>query len=120
MDTATAPVTSVDDQEWKAFQIENSKGFEFKFKIIGEEYTKAYSVDLVRIAPGGYSPVHLDRDNHAFYIIEGKGDIIIKDQKWEVGPGSVVKIPVGVLHSVRNTGSGPMLFLTIYDPPRQR
>lgn len=114
------PVSSADAVAWTPFAIENSQGFEFKFGIIGPEYTSAYSVDLVRVAPGGYSPRHVDGDNHAFYIISGKGEVAIQQRTWEVGPGSVVKIPVKIVHSVKNIGDEPLLFLTIYDPPRKR
>jgi len=114
------PITSTDSVAWTPFAIENSAGFEFKFGIIGSEYTDAYSVDLVRVAPGGYSPRHVDPDNHAFYIISGTGEIAIGQRTWQVGPGSVVKIPVKVVHSVKNVGADELLFLTIYDPPRKR
>jgi mannose-6-phosphate isomerase-like protein (cupin superfamily) len=117
---ASDSVIAAGDRDWQAFQIPGSHGFEFQFDLIGREYTAAYSIDLVRIAPGGASPTHLDRDNHAFYIIEGEGEITIADKIWPLRPGSVAKIPVGILHSLRNTGEAPLLFLTIYDPPRQR
>ncbi|MGG3470994.1 cupin domain-containing protein [Neobacillus pocheonensis] len=113
-------VLSVNNLEWKPFQVEGSQGFEFKFGIIGKEYTDAYSVDLVRVAPGGFSPVHIDYDNHSFYFIEGEGVVTIIDKRWEVGPGSVVKIPFGVIHSIENVGDVDLLFITIYDPPRNR
>lgn len=114
------PVISLDDFQWKPFSVENSQGFEFKFGVLGKEYSDAYSVDLVRIAPGGYSPVHIDPDNHAFYFMEGTGLVIIAGETHRVRPGSVVKIPFGALHSLQNTGQEDLLFLTIYDPPRQR
>jgi quercetin dioxygenase-like cupin family protein len=114
------PVVAADDRAWQSFQLGGSQGYEFKFDLIGREYTEAYSVDLVRIAPGGASPTHRDPDNHAFYIIEGEGEVTIGDKIWPLQPGSIAKIPVGILHSLRNTGSAPLLFLTIYDPPRER
>jgi quercetin dioxygenase-like cupin family protein len=114
------PVTSANSVDWTPFKVENSQGFNFKFGLIGSEYTGAYSVDLVSVDVGGYSPRHVDPDNHAFYIISGTGEIAIQDRTWQVGPGSVVKIPVQVVHSVKNIGDVPLLFLTIYDPPRKR
>jgi quercetin dioxygenase-like cupin family protein len=113
-------VLSVNESEWMPFNVEDSRGYEFKFGIIGNEYTDAYSMDLVRIAPGGYSPVHIDPDNHAFYFTEGTGIVIIAGEKFEVQAGSVVKIPFGAMHSMENTGAIPLVFLTIYDPPRNR
>jgi quercetin dioxygenase-like cupin family protein len=114
------PVTSIEQFEWKPLSVEGSKGYEFMFNLVGAEYTDAYSVDLVRVEPGGYSPVHIDPDNHAFYFIEGTGRVTIAGKPNAVGPGSVVKIPFGALHSIENTGSQHLLFLTIYDPPRKR
>jgi quercetin dioxygenase-like cupin family protein len=111
---------SVNDMEWKPFQVEKSQGYEFKFGIVGSEYTDAYSVDLVKIAPGGYSPVHTDPDNHAFYFIQGTGSVVIAGKPVAVAPGSVVKIPFGVVHAMHNSGPDEMVFITIYDPPRVR
>src|SRR5438445_5513477 len=62
-------VTQTFDTPWTSHQIEGSKGFEFIFNILGNEYTDAYNLDIVRVAVGGYSPLHIDPDNHAFYII---------------------------------------------------
>jgi mannose-6-phosphate isomerase-like protein (cupin superfamily) len=113
-------VTSSESLPWKPFSVENSQGYDFKFNLIDKEYTDAYSIDLVRVAPGGYSPVHFDPDNHAFFFIEGNGTVTIAGEASDVGPGSVVKIPFGALHAIRNTGEVPLVFLTIYDPPRVR
>ena len=113
-------VTSSDSLPWNMLSVEGSQGYEFKFNLIDKAYTDAYSVDLVRVAPGGHSPVHFDQDNHAFYFIEGAGTVTIAGEVHPVHSGSVVKIPFGALHSIENTGAGPLLFLTIYDPPRVR
>ena len=113
-------VTSSDSLPWKPLTVEDSEGYEFKFNLIDKAYTDAYSVDLVRVAPGGHSPVHFDPDNHAFYFIEGTGTVTIAGEVHAVRPGSVVKIPFGALHSIKNTGEAQLLFLTIYDPPRVR
>ena len=78
------------------------------------------AVDLERVQPRGYSLRHVDQDNHAFYIISDEGEVSIKDQSWPIAAGSVVKIPVKVVHAVKNTGTEPLLFITIYDPPRKR
>ena len=113
-------VTHIEQFDWKPVTVEGSQGYDFMFNLVAADYTDAYSVDLVRVAPGGFSPVHIDPDNHAFYFIEGSGRVTIAGQPHAVGPGSVVKIPFGALHSIENTGAGQLLLLTIYDPPRKR
>ncbi|MDW3688816.1 cupin domain-containing protein [Cupriavidus sp. CV2] len=113
-------VTQTFDTPWTPHQIEGSKGFEFIFNILGNEYTDAYNLDIVRVAVGGYSPLHIDPDNHAFYIVSGEGDIDIADSCHHVLPGAVVRIPRGVVHAIRNRGESELVLLTIYDPPRVR
>jgi quercetin dioxygenase-like cupin family protein len=113
-------VSNPDDRTWQPFSVEGATGFHFQFSLIGKEYTDAYSIDLVRVDPGGKSETHVDPDNHAFYFIEGEGEVCIANQRIAAKPGVVIKIPVGVAHSVANTGAEPLRFLTIYDPPRDR
>jgi mannose-6-phosphate isomerase-like protein (cupin superfamily) len=113
-------VTQVGDTPWISHQIEGSKGYEFIFNILGAEYTDAYNIDIARVAPGGYSPLHIDEDNHAFFILDGDGEIDIADKCYQVRAGSVVRIPRGVVHAIRNSGAGMLSLLSIYDPPRVR
>lgn len=113
-------VTRISDTTWTPHQIEGSKGFHFNFEILGAEYTDAYSVDIVRVEKGGYSPMHIDPDNHAFYVLGGEGEIDIADSQYQVQAGAVVRIPRGVVHAVRNIGNEDLVLLTIYDPPRIR
>lgn len=113
-------ITHITDTPWISHQIEGSRGFEFGFDILGGEYTDAFSVDIVRVAQGGYSPQHIDPDNHAFYILSGEAEIDIADACHRVQPGAIVRIPRGVVHAVRNAGDGDLVLLTIYDPPRVR
>jgi mannose-6-phosphate isomerase-like protein (cupin superfamily) len=113
-------VTHTFDTPWISHQIEGSAGYEFIFNILGPEYTDAYNIDIARVAPGGYSPQHIDQDNHAFFIIEGEAEIQIADESHPVRAGSVVRIPRGVVHAIRNSGKGTLMLLSIYDPPRVR
>lgn len=113
-------ITHITDTPWTPHQIEGSKGFEFIFDILAGEYTDAYSMDIVRVAEGGYSPPHIDPDNHAFYILGGEAEIDIADACHRAQSGAIVRIPRGVVHAVRNAGQGDLVLLTIYDPPRVR
>ncbi len=113
-------VSKPENRVWQPFSVEGAVGFHFQFSLIGKEYTDAYSIDLAQIDPGGRSETHVDPDNHAFYFIEGQGEVTIGGESIPVGPGVVIKIPVGVAHSLSNTGTTPLKLLTIYDPPRDR
>jgi mannose-6-phosphate isomerase-like protein (cupin superfamily) len=113
-------VTSPEQGPWISHEIEGSSGFKFVFDVLAAEYTDAYSMDLVSVAVGGFSPHHIDPDNHAFYILEGHADILVADQEYRVAKGEVIRIPKGVVHGIRNGGDVPLVMLAVYDPPRDR
>jgi mannose-6-phosphate isomerase-like protein (cupin superfamily) len=106
--------------DWKAFVADTLEGYALKPRVIGDEYTDAYSVDIVRVAPNGFSASHIDQARHAFFILEGEGRVTIGTETHIVYPGSVVKIPPGIPHAVNNDGAYVLVFLAIYDPPRKR
>lgn len=105
---------------WKAFEAEGVEGYELKPMILGDELTNAYSVDLMRVAEGGFSAAHTDHGRHAFAILEGQGCMVIDGQAFNFQRGDIVKVPQGSLHELRNHGGTPLEFLAIYDPPRRR
>lgn len=105
---------------WKAFEADGVKGYELKPMILGDELTNAYSVDLMRVAEGGFSAAHMDHGRHAFAILEGQGCMVIDGQTFNFQRGDIVKVPQGSLHALHNHGGAPLVFLAIYDPPRRR
>jgi len=113
-------VLNTDQIPWKAFTADTLKGYELRPSVIGAEYTDAYSMDVVRVAPGGWSASHVDQARHAFYVLSGEGRITVNDETFKVAAGSIVKIPPGVPHAVNNDSDASLVFLTMYDPPRQR
>ncbi|MGC1305027.1 MAG: cupin domain-containing protein [Caulobacteraceae bacterium] len=113
-------ITNPENGPWTSFQIEGSRGFNFVFDALAAEYTDAYSIDLVKVDVGGFSPYHIDPDNHAFYIVDGEAQMVIADLEYTVRKGEVARIPKGVVHSIANSGTTPLLMLAVYDPPRDR
>jgi quercetin dioxygenase-like cupin family protein len=58
-------------------------------------------VDVVRLPPGGSSPVHLHRGTeHFFYVLAGRGRIGIGQQLFPLRPGSVVWVAEGDVHQL--------------------
>jgi mannose-6-phosphate isomerase-like protein (cupin superfamily) len=56
----------------------------------------------------------------AHYTLSGHGEELVGDEWVSTGPGSVVFIPSGAFHQVRNTGSEPLRILAITTPPVSR
>ena len=63
--------------------------------------------------------VHEERDQF-FRFEEGRGQVDIDDNSYEVADGSGVVVPAGARHNVRNTGDGPLKLYTLYGPPEHQ
>jgi mannose-6-phosphate isomerase-like protein (cupin superfamily) len=69
------------------------------------------------IIPTGHAPLHAHPHEEAVYIISGRGRLWIEDQSvGELRPGSVVFFPIGVRHTLENTGEEPLKVLGAFSP----
>jgi quercetin dioxygenase-like cupin family protein len=78
----------------------------------------AYRV-MVGGVPGDYEgpPLHYHpHTDEAFYVAEGELTIVLTGQEFVAPAGTLVFIPRGVVHTVRNSGSAPMRGTIIVSP----
>ncbi|HVH65416.1 MAG TPA: cupin domain-containing protein, partial [Candidatus Acidoferrum sp.] len=69
------------------------------------------------IIPTGRAPLHAHPHEEAVYILEGRGRLWIEnDSAGELRPGSVVFFPIGVRHTLENTGREDMKVLGAFSP----
>jgi hypothetical protein len=62
-------------------------------------------------------PLHVhEREDEAFYILEGQFEFQVGEQTLTVGPGDVVVAARGVPHTFRNLGSSPARKLALAWP----
>ena len=50
------------------------------------------------------------------YVVEGKAFVRVGEGETVAGPGTLLTIPAGVHHYVRNEGDVPLFILTVYAP----
>ena len=113
-------VFSVDDMPWKDLKgLPGARGFEYK-SLTNDDYTKAFSCELVRLEPGDHSVPHIEPWNHLLFFTHGTGDVTISGKTSPVTPGTVCLVKAGEKHSLRNLGADDMIVMTVYDPPRKR
>jgi mannose-6-phosphate isomerase-like protein (cupin superfamily) len=113
-------VFSLDAVPWLDVSgLPGARGFEFK-PLTNDEYTSAYSCELIRLGPSDHSVPHIEPWSHLLYILSGTGDIVIDGQASTIGVGTVCQVKAGEKHSLRNLGEGEMVLLAIYDPPRKK
>ena len=75
-------------------------------------------VTWVEGGPGSQQATHAHADSEQMYVIvRGVGTMHVNDETEEVGPGTLVLVPPGATHSIRNDGDEPLVFVSATAPP---
>jgi mannose-6-phosphate isomerase-like protein (cupin superfamily) len=70
------------------------------------------------VPPGAETEAHFHpRTEEIYYVLRGRGLMILGDERKAVGPGDGIMIPPGIPHRIRNIGEGPLVFLCCCSPP---
>jgi mannose-6-phosphate isomerase-like protein (cupin superfamily) len=78
---------------------------------------QAQSLAEARIPSGGRTIPHLHpQTEEIYYILVGRGRMLIDGETREVGPGDAIAIPPGAAHQITNTGSEELKFLCCCAP----
>ena len=82
------------------------------------QQTARSQVAVMTIAAGADGgPEEEHGGDQIVYVIEGEALLRVGDTEHHVRSGTIVTIPARTLHHVRNPGSSPLFFLTVYAPP---
>jgi mannose-6-phosphate isomerase-like protein (cupin superfamily) len=75
------------------------------------------SLAEARVAPGLQTTPHYHpRTEEIYYILSGDGEMSIGGETRHVHAGDAIAIPPGEIHTIRNTGSGTLIFLCCCAP----
>ena len=86
------------------------------FRVLQE--TSRTQTAIMTIAPGADAgPEEVHRGDQIIYIVEGKALVQVDGKEYHADQGSLLTIPAGSGHHVRNPGTTPLFFLTVYAPP---
>lgn len=86
-------------------------------KVSAERTGGAYSLFEVEVGPGAGEPPHVQhRDDECLCVLEGRFEVLIEDELFEAGPGSVIYVPKGTLHAFEKANEGPGRLLAIHTP----
>ncbi len=76
-----------------------------------------FSMGFVTLeADGGQVPWHNQAQEEVYFVLEGRGEMCLGEEKREVGAGQLVFIPPGVFHQMTNLGPAPLKMLYCYGP----
>lgn len=83
-----------------------------------QNYNLSYSVALAVLEENQVSAPHrLKQSTEVYIILEGKGNVILDEEKKIVEKDDIVLIPPGTIQSIQNIGTTPLSFLCIVSPP---
>ncbi|HET8578514.1 MAG TPA: cupin domain-containing protein [Methylomirabilota bacterium] len=73
---------------------------------------------VMTIGPGrDAGPEETHKADQVVYVIEGEAIIRVEGVEHRARAGGCALIPAGARHHVKNPGTDPLFFLTIYAPP---
>jgi quercetin dioxygenase-like cupin family protein len=112
----------VEDGAVRAFGDEDRRplwvmGSLLEIVVDGAQTGGAYAVAEDKSSPGFGPPPHVhEREDEAFYVLEGEYLFGGDGGEVRAGPGTFVHAPKGRLHWWRNVGEGPGRHLEIFTP----
>ncbi|MFC1862840.1 cupin domain-containing protein [Thermodesulfobacteriota bacterium] len=78
--------------------------------------TKNLSIQISEIPVRSEQPIHNHEPEQCYYIIKGKGLMIIEEESREVNVGDAVYIPSNLKHGIKNIGDDVLEYLTANAP----
>jgi mannose-6-phosphate isomerase-like protein (cupin superfamily) len=91
---------------------------EVVIKATGEDSAGTFFLSESTIEPGfpGPPPHRHERLHDMFYVLEGTLTVRLGEESREVGAGTFICVPPGVVHTFSNPGSHPVRFLNFNTP----
>jgi mannose-6-phosphate isomerase-like protein (cupin superfamily) len=74
------------------------------------------SMQISEIPVGSDQPLHSHGPEQCYYIIRGRGLMVIEEETREVTAGNSVYIPPNKRHGIQNTGDDVLEYLTVNSP----
>src|SRR5262245_41092344 len=92
-------------------------GNEIEFMLSGEQTADSLTVGVAFVPVGNGPPPHVHHtEDELFLILEGEYRIHLNGDWTTVGPGTVVYLPRGTVHTFQVTGSKPGRHWTLQTP----
>jgi mannose-6-phosphate isomerase-like protein (cupin superfamily) len=77
---------------------------------------RGLSLQISEIPVGSEQPTHSHEPEQCYYLVKGKGLMIVDGEEREVAAGDAVYIPARAMHGIRNIGSVTLEYVTANTP----
>ena len=86
-------------------------------KVSSEQTGGAYALFEVEVGSGGGEGPHVQhREDECFYVLGGHFGFVVEGEEIEAGPGSLIYVPKGGLHTFENAGEATGRLLVSQTP----
>jgi mannose-6-phosphate isomerase-like protein (cupin superfamily) len=76
------------------------------------------SVTVVTAEPGSQQGLHMHPDSTQVYlVVVGAGRMIVGEDEADVSAGTLIEIPPGTAHAIRNDGGERLIYVSATVPP---
>lgn len=72
------------------------------------------------VAPGGHTTLERHEHVHSVMVIRGRGQCLVGDRAYELGPNDLVNVPPMAWHQFRAAADSPLGFLCLVPAQRDR
>jgi quercetin dioxygenase-like cupin family protein len=89
-------------------------------KLIGPDDGDCQNMILgvVTFPPGSDPGTHKhEKEDEIIYVISGHGETKVGDLTYPLEPGMAVFTEPGIEHGVKNTGTEPLVMISVFSPP---
>jgi mannose-6-phosphate isomerase-like protein (cupin superfamily) len=88
------------------------------FMLISPQNSSArnLSLQVSEVPVGSEQPIHAHEPEQCYYLIRGKGLMIIEEEAREISSGDAILIPPNKKHGIKNTGNEVLEYLTANSP----
>ena len=84
----------------------------------GDFGSKDLAITWVECGPSSQQPLHSHPGaEQAYVIVRGRGEMIVGDEREEVDPGTMILIPPGTDHAIRNPSDEALVYVSATSPP---
>jgi len=79
---------------------------------------KEFRIHITRFRPGAGADPHTHEWEHAMYIMQGTGKVVIQGEEAVVKKGMLAFVPRDAVHSVVNIGKDELVVWGVSGPPK--
>jgi mannose-6-phosphate isomerase-like protein (cupin superfamily) len=76
-----------------------------------------FSMGYVTLEPrGGQVPWHNQEQEEVYFVVQGRGEACLGEERRVLVPGQAMYIPPRVYHQLTNVGEEPLIMIYVYAP----